>query len=266
MDFLDISGKTFLVFGVANKKSVAYSVSEVLSEANAEVIHAVQTPEIKERVSAILPGADIYICDVERENDIPKLAVDIAKKHPKLHGIVHSIAFANYSEGFKPFHETKKADFLQAIDISMYSFISIANAFKDLLDEKASVVTMSISTTEMAAEPYGYMAPIKAALNSAVCFLAKSFSQFSEVRFNSVNAGLLKTSASAGIPRYLDYYLYAERMTLRRKSLATREVANTIAFLLSDRSSGINAQHIIVDCGMSVNAFDKDIIDKAMRV
>jgi len=264
MDFLDIVGKTFLVFGVANKKSVAFSVGEVLSEAKANVIYSVQSVARKESVSKILPGSDIYVCDVEQEQEIKKLAEDISKRY-KIHGIVHSIAFANYEEGLKPFHETKKKDFLQSIDISCYSLIAIANAFKDLLDVKASVVTISISTTKMAAEPYGFMAPVKAALDSTLCFLAKSFSSFSQIRFNSVNAGLLKTSSSAGIPRYLDYYLFAEQLTLRKKALATKEVANTVVFLLSERSSGINAQGIVVDCGMSVNYFDKDIIKKATR-
>jgi len=266
MDYLGIVEKTFLIFGVANKKSVAYSISQVLSEAGAKVVYVVQSQETKESVSKILPGADIYICDVEREQEITKLAEDISKKYLKLHGIVHSIAFANYGAQLKPFHETRKKDFLQSVDISCYSLISIANAFKDLLDKNASVVTISISTTRMAAEPYGWMAPVKAALDSTICFLAKSFSAFSQVRFNSVNASLLKTSASAGIPGYLDYYLFAEQLTLRKKALETREVANTVAFLLSDRSSGINAQGIVVDCGMSVNYFDKNIIDKTMRV
>jgi len=265
MDFLNIEDKKFLVFGVANKKSVAYHVGQVLSEAKAEVVYVVQSPEIRESVSRALPGADIYTCDVEREEEITQLAGEISKKHPGFHGIVHSLAFANYSEGLKPFHETRRPDFLQAIAISCHSLLSIAEAFKSLLDDKASVVAMSISTTEMAAEPYGYMAPVKAALDSSIVFLAKSFSRFSQIRFNSVNAGLLKTAASAGIPGYMDYYLYAEMMTLRKKALATQEVANTVAFLLSERSSGINAQHIIVDAGMAVNAFDKDIIDKTMR-
>jgi len=265
MDFLDIADKTFLVFGVANKKSVAFSVGEVISKAKAHVIYSVRSAGRKESVAKILPGADIFVCDVEREHEIKKLAEDISKKYPKLHGIVHSIAFANYEEGLKPFHETRKKDFLQSIDISCYSLIAIANVFKNLLDEKASVVTISISTTKMAAEPYGFMAPVKAALDSTLCFLAKSFSSFSQIRFNSVNAGLLKTSASAGIPGYLDYYLFAEQLTLRKKALATKEVANTVAFLLSERSSGINAQGIVIDCGMSVNYFDKDIIKKATK-
>jgi enoyl-[acyl-carrier protein] reductase I len=266
MDFLGIEGKTFLIFGVANKKSVAFAISQVLTEAGAKVVYAVQSQEMKDGVSRILPGADIYICNVEHEQEITKLAEDISKTYPRLHGIIHSIAFANYGTQLKPFHETRKNDFLQSVDISCYSLISIANAFKDLLDKNASVVTISISTTRMAAEPYGWMAPVKAALDSTLCFLAKSFSAFSQVRFNSVNASLLKTSASAGIPGYLDYYLFAEQLTLRKKALETREVANAVAFLLSERASGINAQGIVVDCGMSVNYFDKNIIDRAMKV
>lgn len=266
MDFLGLAGRTFLVFGVANKKSVAYAIARVLLEAKAEVIHAVQSEQHRDMVGRLFPGSDIYLCDVEREEDINRLAADVSQKHPKLQGIVHSVAFANYEDGLRPFHETKRQHFLQSVDISCFSLISISNAFKDVLDRKASVVTISISTNRMAAEPYGWMAPVKAALDSTVCFLAKSFSAFSEVRFNSVNAGLLKTSASAGIPGYVDYFLFAEQATLRKKALATEEVANAAAFLLSDRASGINAQRIIVDAGMSTNYFDKDIIKKAVRL
>ena len=266
MDFLDIAGKTFLVFGVANRKSIAFSIGQILTEANANVVYSVRSKERRESVSKILPGSDIFVCDVEREQEIRKLAEEITKKYPRIHGVVHSIAFANYEEGLRPFHETRKEDFLESIHISCYSLIAIANEFKDLLDEKASIVTISISTTKIAAEPYGFMAPVKAALDSTICFLAKSFSSFSQVRFNSVNAGPLKTSASAGIPGSVTYYLYTEKLTLRKKILTAQEVANTAVFLLSDRSSGINAQGIIVDCGMSVNYFDKDIVDKATRI
>ena len=112
----------------------------------------------------------------------------------------------------------------------------------------------------MAAENYGYMAPVKAALDSSICFLAKSFAKFSAVRFNSVNPGLLKTSASAGIPGYVDSYLFAEKATLRKKAVQTDEVANTVAFLLSPRSSGINSQGLVIDAGMGTNYFDDDLI------
>src|SRR3954464_9760428 len=109
------------------------------------------------------------------------------------------------------------------------------------------------------------MGPIKAALESSVRFLAKSFSADSAVRFNAIGAGPLKTSASAGIPGYLESYLYAEKLTFRKKNLETAEVANAVLFLLSGRSSGINGITLVVDAGLGSNYFDQEIIRLAMR-
>ncbi len=267
MSFLQLEKKKIVVFGLANKKSVASVIAKTLVQEGAEVIHVVRSEERKAAAEKLFPESKVFICDVEREENI--IAVkeqikDCLGPGEKLDGIVHSIAFANYSEGFKPFHETKQQDFLQAANISCFSFISIANHFKELLDKKASVVTISISTTRMAAENYGYMAPIKAALDSSLAFLAKSFSAFSEVRFNAVAPGLLKTSASAGIPGYVDSYLFAEKAILRKRALTTQEAADTALFLLSPRSSGINTQTIVVDAGMAVNYFDRELVAKGV--
>lgn len=265
MSFLDIEGKKFVVFGLANKKSVACAIARTLIAEGAEVIHVVRSEERRTTAKKLFPDSPVFLCDVEDEGNISRVRDEIAREleragGPKLSGLVHSIAFANYSEGLKPFHETLKKDFLQAVNVSCFSFISIANHFKELLAADASVVTISISTTRMAAENYGYMAPIKAALDSSLCFLAKSFAAFSAVRFNAVAPGLLKTSASAGIPGYVDSYLFAEKVIPRKRALTTQESADTAAFLLSPRSSGINAQTIVVDAGMEINYFDKEII------
>lgn len=264
MDFLGLSGKTLLVFGVANRKSVAYHIGRVLGEAGANVVYAVRSPQRRESVAKFLGDAEIYVCDVERDDEIERLRDEVAQRHASLDGLVHSIAFADYEDSPRPFHETSKTAFLRSIDVSCYSLIALARAFQYMLARDASVVTISISTTRMASENYGFMAPVKAALDSSLAFLAKSFSNFSQVRFNAVAPGLLKTSASAGIPGYVDAYLYAEQATLRKRAVATEEVANVAAFLLSPRSSGINAQRIVVDAGMEVNYFDKDLIERAM--
>ena len=224
------------------------------------MIFSVRSGDRKNSLDKLLTGKSVYICDVEKPEDIELLTNNITKQYKTLHGLVHSIAFANYSEGWKPFHETLRKDFLQSIDISCYSLIALSKSLEVLLDKKASVVTISISTTRMAAENYGYMAPAKAALDSTLCFLAKSFSAFSEIRFNSINPGLLKTSASAGIPGYIDSFLHAEKATLRKKALTTQEAANAAVFLLSERSSGINAQGLVLDAGMSINYFDQSLI------
>ena len=261
MSFLNLENKNILVMGVANKKSVAWHIAKTLEEEGANVIYSVRSNDRRKSLDKLLAGKSVFICDVEKTENINCLKKDIEKKYKTLHGLVHSIAFANYSKGVKPFHETSRKDFLQSINISCYSLIALAETLKNLLDKKASVVTVSISTTRMAAENYGYMAPAKAALDSALCFLAKSFSAFSEIRFNSINPGLLKTSASAGIPGYIDSFLHAEKATLRKKALTTQEAANAAVFLLSERSSGINAQGVVIDAGMSTNYFDQNLMN-----
>ncbi|MBM9519450.1 SDR family oxidoreductase [Desulforhopalus vacuolatus] len=270
MSFLGIEQKRFVIFGLANKKSMACVIGRTLVSRGAKVIHVVRSRERVEEAKKLFPASRVFVCDVEDEANVVRVRDEIAEwlksegKDAKIDGIIHSIAFANYSKGIKPFHETEKADFLQAVNISCFSLISIAKYFKDLLEKDASVVTISISTTRMAAENYGYMAPVKAALDSSLVFLAKSFSEFSEVRFNAVAPSLLKTSASAGIPGYVDSYLYAEQVIPRKRALATQEAANLVVFLMSRRSSGINCQTMVVDAGMSVNYFDKNIVKKVV--
>lgn len=264
-DYLGLANKRFLVFGVANKKSVAYAVAKSLEECGAAVTYVVRSPERKESLARLLADREVLVCDVEFEQQIQQLRSDLAAKQVKFHGLLHSIAFADYSGGIKPFHETPKTAFLRAVDISCFSLIALSSALKELLEPDASVVTVSISTTRMASENYGYMAPIKAALDSSLAFLTKSFSRFSRIRFNAVAPGLLKTSASAGIPGYVDSYLYAEQIIPRKQAVQTQEAADVALFLLSPRSSGIVAQSLVVDAGMSINYFDAEVIQRAMR-
>lgn len=264
MSFLEVEGKTFLVFGVANKRSVAWHVARQLEDEGATVVFSVRSEQRRQSLEKLLAGREVHVCDVEDDKAIKKLTADVVARHPVIYGIVHSIAFADYENFSGVFHEVNRHAFLQCVSVSCYSLIAIANAFKQHLDKRASVVAISISTTRMAVESYGYMAPAKAALDSTLAFLAKSFSHFSEVRFNGVAAGLLKTSASAGIPGYIDHYMYAERVIPRKRGLTTEEVANTAVFLLSPRASGINAQPIVVDAGMSTNYFDPEVVQHTL--
>jgi enoyl-[acyl-carrier protein] reductase I len=266
-DFLKLTGKTFVVLGVANRKSVAWHIARSLEEEGARVVYSVRSEARKKSLESLLGGRSVFVCDVEQEGAVATLAAAVAAGgFTPVHGIVHSIAFANYSEGFKAFHETKRADFLQATAVSAFSLVEIANAFKPFLVKNASVVTIGISSLLVTPDNYGYMGPIKAALESATRFLAKSFSADSEVRFNVVGSGPLKTSASAGIPGYLESYLYAEQLTFRKRNLSTQEVADVALFLLSERSSGINGTALVVDAGLGSNYFDQEIIRLAMRL
>ena len=252
MDFLNVTDKTYYIAGVANKKSVAYFSAKTLLAHGARCIFSVQKEEQVLAVKKLFPESPVFVFDVERDKDLQE------KINQKIDGFLHSLAFANFSEGPKPFHATKREDYLQAAQISSFSLVEMSNQLKELFTENASIVTISISSTK--ATSYGYLGPIKAMLDATVPYLAKSFSEFSKVRVNAVGAGPLKTSASAGIPDYIDNYLFAEELTLRKKALETQEVADTVCFLLSPKSSGINASTVLVDAGMSCNYFDQNVV------
>ncbi len=264
MSFLQLEDKTFLVLGLGNKKSVAWAIGQTLEREGARVIYSVRNEARRESLGKLLGDRECVTCDVEHEAQIRDLGETVGRRFGPLSGFVHSMAFANYSDGFRPFYETRRDDFLQAVQISAFSLVEIARALKPYLSSRASVVTIGISSY-VAAPTYGYMSPIKAALEGSIRFLAKSFSADTEVRFNSVNAGPLKTRSSAGIPGYLENYLYAEKMTPRKRALETQEVADVAAYLLSPRSSGINGQGITVNAGMDWNYFDEELVRLAMR-
>ena len=256
-----LNGKTFLITGVSNRKSVATSVAKVLMDHKADVVFIVQKEEQKTRMEKIFPDSSFYICDVENEEELVRVSSQINKSW-QLSGLLHSIAFANYGETPVPFIETKTVDLLQAFHISCISLIRLCHLLRPSFLDDAAVATVSIADTKV--ESYGYMAPVKAALESTVALLAQSFARFSKIRVNAVCSGPLKTSASAGIPGYMENYLYAEELTLRKKALKTSEVAHTIAFLLSPWSSGINGTGILVDAGMSCNYFNKKLVQGYM--
>ncbi|MBN1403519.1 MAG: SDR family oxidoreductase [Opitutales bacterium] len=264
MSFLSIEGKTFAIFGLSNRKSVAWAIGKTLEEAGARVVYVARNEERLASLAKILDGRPALCCDVEDIAQIKGVADRIGKEFGPLAGFVHSIAFANFSEGWQSFHKTGREDFLQAMQISAFSLVELSNALKPHLLPDASVIAIGISSY-VAAPTYGYLSPVKQALEGCVRFLAKSFAADSCVRFNCVNAGPLKTKSSAGIPGYLDNYLYAEKLTPRKKALQTEEVANVSAFLLSPRSSGINGQGIVVDAGMGWNFFDEEVVRLAMR-
>ena len=256
MDFLNVKDKTYIVSGVANKKSVAFSVAKILSENGANIIFTVQTSDHAAKVETLFPNSKIMIVDVEDSQTIKSMGSELATSGISIDGFLHSMAFANYANP-KAFHQTEWDDFSQAARISCFSMIEMSNALESVFNPGASIVTVSISSTR--ATNYGYMGPIKAMLDSSVAFLAKSLSSKS-IRVNAVCSGPLKTSASAGIPGYIENYLFAEKLTLRKQALKTDEVGDTIAFLLSPRSSGINATGLVVDAGMSCNYFDEEVV------
>ncbi len=255
---LQFTDKVYYIAGIANKKSVAFHVAKNLQDAGAKLILSAQNEGNLSQVKKYFPETPCFIHDVENTQHLNELEANIKLHYDRIDGFLHSLAYARFDLENLAFHETKSADFLQACHISSFSLVEMTNKLKNLLSTDASIVTIGISNTS--ATSYGYLGPIKAMLESTTKYLAKSLSEFSKIRVNCVAAGPLKTSASAGIPNYIDNYLYSEALTLRKENLHTNEVANTICFLLSPISSGINADSIRVDAGMNANYFDQDIV------
>lgn len=250
-----LNNKTILIAGISNKKSIAYAIAKSLENLGTSLILTTQNQDQFDFVKISFPKAKIYFCDVANSKSIIRLCLDL--KDSKLDGFVHSVAFARMDPK-QTFEETPWENFAEAIRISSYSLMEMCHHLRPLFNRDASIVTLSISTTR--ATSYGFMGPIKALLNSTVDYLAKSFSSDTKIRCNSIGAGPLKTSASAGIPNYVDNYLFSEQITLRHHALSTQEVANAALFLLSPISSGVNATQLTVDAGMSVNYFDEKIV------
>lgn len=265
MSFLGMKDRDVLVLGVGNKKSVGFVTARALLREGARVWCGVHSAARAEELKKTLPEGRALVCDVRSEAAVDGLCDALAAEDVRLSGVVHSIAHANYHPDRPRFLDVVRQDFLDAMQVSCHSLVEVCARLESRLLDGASVVALSISSTELAAENYGYMAPVKAALNTTVIFLAKSLSARG-VRVNALCAGPLKTRASAGIPGYAKSYLYAEQATLRKQGVSTAEVADTALFLLSERSSGINAQRIVVDAGMGVNYFDAAIVDRVTAV
>jgi enoyl-[acyl-carrier protein] reductase I len=252
MSLLNLENKTFLIMGMANKKSIASFVAELLLKEKAQVIFSAQSEEHAKSINKLFPEQKVLICDVTKTEDIQRLGTEL--EQTKLDGFLHSIAFGQFRTPH--FHETSRADYLEATQISQFSLVEVTHSLLKNFNKDASIVTISISNTK--ATSYGYLGPIKAMLEATVPFLAKS----TGLRVNAIASGPLKTSASAGIPNYIENYLFAEAMTLRKKALLTDEVAKSAIFLLSQMSSGINGTSLLVDAGMHCNVFDEEIIQR----
>jgi enoyl-[acyl-carrier protein] reductase I len=220
------------------------------------VIHVVSGEQRAETAAKLFPDSPVFAAMSKRKtiSSGSGMRSPVGSMNPLMAlSIPSPLPTTRRDAAFSP---DPKKDFLQAMDISCFSFISIANHFKDLLARQASLVTISISSTRMAAENYGYMGPVKAALESSLCFLPRAFPPFPRSASMRSVPGLLKTSASAGIPGYIESYLFAEQATLRKRAVQTEEAAHVAVFLLSPRSSGMNGQCLVVDAGMGMNYFD----------
>lgn len=253
----DLQGRMAVVFGVANKRSIAWSIAQGLHAAGMKVAITYQNERLEQEARDLilsLPGAEGYMCDVSKDEDIDRLFATLKERHGKLHVVVHSVAYAPAEELKGDFVNTTREGFRIAHDVSVYSLIAVSRAAAPLMDDGGSIITMTYFGAEKVVPHYNVMAVAKAALECTVRYLASDLGK-KKIRVNAISAGPIKTLAARGISGLGDMLkAHADRAPLAR-NVEVAEVGSTGVFLASDGSSGITGEVIYVDCGYNIMGF-----------
>ena len=249
--------KTAVIFGLANKRSIAWAIAQKLQQAGWRLAITYQNErlalEAKDLI-ADLPGADGFMCDVTQDDQLARLFAGLQEKYGTLHGLVHSIGFAPEADLKGDFVNTTREGFRIAHDISVYSLIAVSRGALPLMTSGGSIVTLTYYGAEKVVPRYNVMGVAKAALEATVRYLANDLGP-KNIRVNAISAGPIKTLASRGISGFGDMLkIQAERAPLKR-NVDAAEVGATAAFLLSDAGSGITGETLYVDCGYNIMGF-----------
>jgi enoyl-[acyl-carrier protein] reductase I len=252
-----LDGRVAVVFGVANKRSIAWSIAQALHQAGAKLAITYQNERLEQEAKDLilsLPGAEAFMCDVSKDADIERVFAELKRHYGKLHIAVHSVAFAPAEELKGEFINTSREGFRVAHDVSVYSLIAVARAAAPLMEDGGSIITMTYFGAEKVVPHYNVMAVAKAALECTVRYLAFDLGA-KKIRVNAISAGPIKTLAARGISGLSDMLKsHAERAPLKR-NVDVNEVGSTGVFLASDASSGITGEVIYVDCGYNIMGF-----------
>src|SRR5882724_9920296 len=254
---MNLEGRSAVVFGVANKRSIAWSIAQGLHNAGAKLAVTYQNERMELEAKDLilsLPGAEALQCDVSNDAEIDRLFSQLKEKYGKLHALVHSVAYAPAEELKGDFVNTTREGFRIAHDVSVYSLIAVSRAAAPLMEDGGSIITMTYYGAEKVVPHYNVMAVAKAALECTVRYLAYDLGK-KKIRVNAISAGPIKTLAARGISGLSDMLkAHAERAPLGR-NVEVSEVGSTGVFLASDASSGITGETIYVDCGYNIMGF-----------
>jgi len=251
------SQKTAVIFGLANKRSIAWAIAQKLAQAGWQLAICYQNERLELEAKDLigeLPGAAGFMCDVTQDDQIARLFEALKEKYGVLHGLVHSVGFAPPEELKNPFLNTSREGFRIAHDISVYSLIAVARGAAPLMASGGAIVTLTYYGSEKVVPNYNVMGVAKAALEATVRYLAYDLGP-KAIRVNAISAGPIKTLAARGIANFGDMLkTQIERAPLKR-NVDAGEVGSTAAFLLSDAGSGITGEIIFVDCGYNIMGF-----------
>jgi enoyl-[acyl-carrier protein] reductase I len=253
---IDLSGKRGIILGVANERSIAWAIAEILAQAGARIALTYQNERLKDRVSGLadtLDGALLLECDATDDRQISDMFQQVEAEFGEISFLVHSIAFANREDLSRPFAETGREGFRLALEVSAYSLIPLVRHAAPLMKNGGSIVTMTFDASQKVYPGYNVMGTAKAALEHEVRQLAFEYGE-QNIRLNAISAGPLETLAARGIHGFRDMKkMHAEKAPMGR-NITADEVAKTALFLCSGMASGITGSIIPVDAGYHIMA------------
>jgi len=252
-----MQGKNAVIFGVANKRSIAWAIAQSLSAAGAKLAITYQNERLKQEAHELiqsLPGAEAFQCDLSNDTEIAQLFSQIKQRFGRIDAVAHCVAHALAEDLRGDFLNTSREGFRLAHDVSVYTLIAVTRAAAPLMTEGGSVVTLSYLGAERVVPGYNVMGVAKAALEATVRYLANSVGP-NKIRVNAISAGPIKTLAARGVGDLgLMMKTHAEHAPLKR-NVDVKEVGDTALFLCSDSGSGITGETIYVDCGYNIMGF-----------
>ena len=250
-----LENKQGIIFGVANKRSIAWATAQALHQAGARLAFTYQGDRLKDNVEGLTKAemldSTLISCDVTKQEEVDETFKRVGTEFGRLDFLIHSIAFAPREALEGEYLKTDREAFLTALEISAYSLTQLARAAAPLMTDGGSIVTMSFHGAEKVYQGYNVMGVAKAALESSVRYLAVDLGP-RNIRVNAISAGPIQTLSArgvAGLSTMLKHH--AERAPLHR-NVEPREVGNTALFLCSALSSGITGETIYVDCGYNI--------------
>ena len=245
-----LEGKKILVMGVANKRSIAWGCASALEEQGATVIYTYQNERMKKSVKKLITDETRLIeCDVATDESMANAFTQIKERFGKLDGIVHAIAFANKDELAGDIQNTSRDGYAMANNISSYSLLAVARYGQDILNDPASIVSLTYFGSERAIPNYNVMGVAKAALEANVRYLARDMGKYG-VRVNAISAGAVKTLAVTGVKNHSDLLQESQNRTVDGESVTTKQIGGACAFLMSDLATGVVGDIIYVDKGV----------------
>jgi enoyl-[acyl-carrier protein] reductase I len=251
-----LQNKFGIIFGVANKRSIAWATAQALSEAGARLAFTYQNERLKENVETLTreqAGALVMQCDATNGEEVAETFKRVGEEFGRLDFLIHSIAYAPREALEGEYLDTSREAFLTALEVSAYTLASLARAAAPLMTEGGSIVSMSYYGAEKVAPNYNVMGIAKAALEASTRYLASDLGK-RNIRVNAISAGPINTLSARAVSNMGSMLKYhAEKSPLRR-NVEAREVGNTALFLCSPLSSGITGEIIHVDCGYNIMA------------